>query len=276
MNVAVVGTGNVGSALLMKLASVKDLAEIMVMNLEDDWSRAAIMDVASAHPLAAERCQVAGYRELDRADLIVLTSGVQMKAYETGEDVRRQNSEIADQILGQAKLRDEAILIALATPVDAITPHIQRGFHRAPHSVMGFGGDLDQNRLRYVLRKRGYSDTQAGVVAEHGSRTIPYYPQEQEYNQVTQEVRTFLHDITAQGGNPRNLATGSLLARLIDDLVHDRRTIHFVCGYHAGYERFLTWPFQIRRTGVGDPAQPALGVAASQRLKSYLSESTNL
>lgn len=276
MNVAVVGTGNVGSSLLMELASVEDLAEILVMNLEDDWSRAAIMDVASAHPLAAGRCRVAAYRELDQADLIVLTSGVQMKEHETGEDVRRRNSDIADQILGQTKLRDEAILIALATPVDALTPHIQRGFHRTPHSVMGFGGDLDRNRLRYILRQRGYSDAQAGVVAEHGGHTIPYYPQEQEYEQVTQEVRTFLHDITAQGGRPRNLATGSLLAKLIDDLVHDRRTIHFVCGYHAGYERFLTWPFQIRRTGVGDPERPALGLIASQRLNSYLTKSTSL
>lgn len=276
MNVAVVGTGNVGSALLMELASIEDVAEILVMNLEDDWSRAAIMDMASAHPASAERCQVANYTELNRADLIVLTSGVQMKSHETGEDVRQKNIEIADQILDQAMLMDEAIVIALATPVDAITPHIQRRSQRPPGSVLGFGGDLDRNRLRYVLRKRGLSDRGAGVVAEHGSRTIPYYPGEEAYEQVTQEVRTFLHNITAQGGSPRNLATGALLAGLIDDVVHDRHTTHHICGYHREYERYLTWPFEVRRSGLGDPELPALGVNATKRLEAYLSEHTKL
>jgi malate/lactate dehydrogenase len=272
MNIAVVGTGNVGSALLIHLAMVEEVDQVLVMDLEPNWSRAAVMDVASANPAAAARCRIAAYRELDRADVIVLTSGAQMAEHETGQDVHEKNLRITNDILDQAVLAQDAIVIALATPVDAITAHIQQRYDRPSNLVLGFGGDLDCNRLIYTLRRRGYDAEQAGVVGEHGAQVIPYYPSEHSYDEVAHEVRTFLKDITAQGGRPRNLATGLLLARLIDDLIHDRGRVHFVCGRHPKYDRYLTWPFEIRRTGVGDPLKPHLGERALQALEQYLAE----
>lgn len=272
MNVAVVGTGNVGSALLMHLAALEDLNQILVMDVEPGWSRAAVMDVASAHPTDVERFRIAAYPELDQANLIILTSGAQMAEDETAQDVHQKNVRISNAILDQAELSPQAIIIALATPVDAITAHIQQRYDRPASRVMGFGGDLDRNRLVYTLRQRGFDFEEAGVVGEHGARVIPYYPSERSYDEVAHQVRTFLKDITAQGGRPRNLATGLLLSRLIDDLIHDRKRVHFVCGRHPKYDRHLTWPFEINRAGLGDPQKPDLGVRATQELTDLLAE----
>ncbi len=151
MKVGVVGTGNVGSALLFHLVDVASIDEILVMNVEDDWSKAAIMDVASAKPEAALKFSVAPFRRIGEPDLLFLTSGVQMKEEETGKDVLAGNIGLMNAILDSAPVKSSAILIGLATPVDDITAHIQKRCGLPYRQVFGFGGDLDRNRLAYVL-----------------------------------------------------------------------------------------------------------------------------
>jgi len=253
MKVAVVGTGNVGSALLLHLADVPSVAEILVMNVEDDWSKASIMDVASAKPDAALKMEVASFGRINEPDILVLTSGVQMKEGETGRDVLSRNMEVMNTILDRAPMKSSAIVIGLATPVDDITAHIQKRYS-LPHSqVLGFGGDLDRNRLAYVLSRHGIPNQGIHVAGEHGKNTIPVYAGEKDFDEVKKRVGNFLGDITAQGGRPRNLATGLLLARLVESIVMDLNRVHHVCGYHSEYGLYLTWPFRIGRKGILGP-----------------------
>ena len=270
MKVAVVGTGNVGSALLFHLAGVPSVEEILVMNLQDDWSLSAIMDVASANPQDAARMKVASFGQVGSADVLAMTSGIQMKEGETGKDVLDANIQIMDTILDSAPLKERAIVISLATPVDDISAHVQKRYNLPLNQAMGFGGDLDRNRLAYVLHKRGLSDDGAHMVGEHGGRSIPVYQSEEDYNAVTQKVRNFLGEITAQGGRPRNLATGPLFARLIDSIVNDKKTIHHVCGYHPDFGLYVTWPFQIGQSGVGPPINVTMPSKAQQAFDGLL------
>jgi L-lactate dehydrogenase len=270
MKVAVVGTGNVGSALLLNLADVPLIDEILVMNLNDDWSKAAIMDVASAKPKAALKLSVAPFQRISESDILLLTSGVQMKEGETGRDVLSGNIEVMNAILDSAPLKSTAILIGLATPVDEITAHIQKRYGLPYPQVFGFGGDLDRNRLAYVLGQRQIPAEGIGVVGEHGKNTIPVYPGEKDYEEVAKKVGNFLGEITAQGGRPRNLATGPLLAALAESIVCDSHRVHYVCGYHPGYKLYLTWPFRIGRKGVIGPEPVTLFPRAGERLKALI------
>ena len=138
MKVAVVGTGNVGSALLFHLVDVPSVDEILVMNIEDNWSKAAIMDVASAKPEAALKLSIAPFQRISEPDIVLLTSGVQMKEGETGRDVLARNIEVMNVILDAAPVRSSAILIGLATPVDDITAHIQERLCLPYPQVFGF------------------------------------------------------------------------------------------------------------------------------------------
>lgn len=270
MQVAVVGTGNVGSALLFHLADIKGIDEILVMNIEDAWSRAAIMDVASAKPEAALRLHVAPFSRLNEADLLLLTSGVQMEVSETGQDVLARNMEVMNVILDSSPLKKSAILITLATPVDDITAYVQKRYG-LPHSqVLGFGGDLDRNRLAYVLHLRGIPTQGIAVVGEHGRNVIPVYAGEKDFDIVANQVRFFLRDITAHGGRPRNLATGLLMARLVETIVTDANRVHFVCGHHPDHQLYLTWPYRIGRKGVLQPEAVKLFPQSEEALRALI------
>ena len=272
MQVAVVGTGTVGSALLFHLAEVPSIDQILVMNLQEEWSRAAIMDVASARPKEAHRCEVASFARLGEADIVVMTSGAQMKEGQTGTDVRDTNIQIMSSILGCAPLKPTAIVIGLATPVDEVTQHIQSHTGLPHRQVFGFGGDLDRNRLAYVLRERGLPVEGIHVVGEHGARVIPVYGGEREYEEVARRVRHFLADITAQGGSPRNLATGLLLARLIDSVINDRGRQCHVSGYHPKYQMYLTWAYRVGRQGVVTPESVTLLPNAKKDLEKLIEQ----
>jgi len=270
MKVAVVGTGNVGSALLFHLVDVPSVDEILVMNIEDNWSKAAIMDVASAKPEAALKLSIAPFQRISEPDIVLLTSGVQMKEGETGRDVLARNIEVMNVILDAAPVRSSAILIGLATPVDDITAHIQERLGLPYPQVFGFGGDLDRNRLAYVLSQRQIPTRGIGVVGEHGKNTVPVYAGENDYDEVARKVGNFLGDITAQGGRPRNLATGPLLARLVESIVTDSNRVHYVCGYHPDYRLYLTWPFRIGRKGVVGPEPVTLLPRSKEQLQALV------
>lgn len=272
MQVAVVGTGNVGSTLLFHLADVASIDRILVMNLQEEWSHAAIMDVASARPKEAYRCEIAPFANLGEADIVVMTSGAQMKEGQTGTDVRDTNIQIMSSILGCAPLKPTAIVIGMATPVDDITAHIQMHTGLPRQQVFGFGGDLDRNRLAYVLRGRGFPVEGIHVVGEHGARVIPVYEGERDYEEVAWRVRHFLSDITAQGGSPRNLATGLLLARLIDSVISDRERLCYVSGYHPEHQMYLTWAYRVGRQGVVTPESVTLPPNAKKDLEKLIEQ----
>lgn len=272
MNVAIVGTGNVGSALLFHLADVPGIEKILVMNIQDEWSQAAIMDVASAKPVAALKLEIASYNQLGEADVIALTSGAQMEVGQTGKDVLAANIKLTKNLLDSARLKKGVIVIALATPVDDIAGFISQNYQLQRNQVMGFGGDLDRNRLRYVLAQRDIESSDVQIIGEHGGRTIPVYPGQQHLEEVADNVRNFLGKITAQGGRPRNLATGLLFANLIDSVVNDRNSIHNVSGFHPSYQMYITWPYHIGRKGVGAPEHVTLESLAQSWLDKLVSQ----
>lgn len=272
MQISVVGTGNVGSALLIHLMDVPSIDEILVMNIEDDWSNAAIMDAAGANPDAAQKLSVAPFKRLGESDLIVLTSGAQMKVGETPKDVLHNNIKLTKSILDSAPIKKTVIVIALATPVDDITAFIQKEYKLPENQVFGFGGDIDRSRLVYTLKKLGIPVQGVEIVGEHMKRTVPVYKGEQRYEEVAAKVRNFLSHITAHGGSPRNLATGLLLSRLVRSVVANEENLHYVCGYHPEYTQFITWPFTIGRKGVLKAQSVTFGSASRKNFETLLEQ----
>jgi malate/lactate dehydrogenase len=270
MQVAVVGTGNVGSALLIHLVHVPGIDEILVMNIEDDWSKAAIMDAASANPDEALKLKVAPFARLGEPDIILMTSGAQMEVSQTGTDVLAANIRVMDAILDKGQPKASAIVIGLATPVDDITAHLQRRCGLPHPQVFGFGGDLDRNRLAYVLSLNRIANQGIAVVGEHGGNMIPVYAGEKDFDTIANRVRFFLRDITAQGGRPRNLATGLLMAKLVESIVTDANRVHFVCGYHPVHQLHLTWPYRIGRKGVLQPEAVRLFPQGEKALRALI------
>lgn len=266
MEIAVIGTGNVGNALLHALAPNPHIQKILVMSRHENTALGAIMEVASTNPAGAGKMYYAPYEKLAEVDIIVSTAGVQMQPGQTAQDVLSPNVNISENILKAENVKDSAIVICLATPVDDITTYTQRISRLPFNQVFGFGGDLDRNRLEYILSQRNLDSKKAQIVGEHGRNAIPVYPDEKNYEEVTGEVRSFLSKTTRLSGHTRNLATGSLLAKLVNSVITDAKQIHYVCGYHKEYGIYLTWPFIIGQEGILRSENVKLGLQSSKEL----------
>ena len=276
MQVSIIGTGNVGGALLTYLMDVPSIDKILVMNIEDEWSKAAIMDAASAKPETALKLVVAPFHQLSESDLILLTSGVQMKKGETGKDVLQKNIDITNSILDNVPIKSSAIIIAVATPVDDITAHIQKRYKLPKNQVLGFGGDLDRNRLIYLLRRKGKFVLEPDVVGEHGKNSIPVYKGEENYRELANNVRNFLANITTLGVTVRNFAAGLLLVEVVKSITTDSNNIHYVCGYHPDYKIYITWPFHIGIKGLLEPKPLTMGPCAKEEFESLIEKRKRL
>jgi L-lactate dehydrogenase len=273
MQIAVIGTGNVGSGLLMHLVDLPAIDGILVMDIKDEWSKAAIMDVGSAKPRQALKLIIAPISRLGESDIIVLTAGVQWKEGETDEEVLVRNAKVMNTILDTTRIKKSAILIALAVPVDDITVHIQRRYNLPHNQILGFGGDLDYNRLVYVLSRRNISFKGADVVGEHGKNIIPVYGGEENYFEVAKDMRGFVAEVLkAMDRKPRNHAAAYLLAKLVETIVTNSKRIHYVCNYHPEHNVYLTWPFRIGRDGVLEPEPVTLFRHSEEDLNRLIQE----
>lgn len=276
MQVSIIGTGNVGGALLTYLMDVPSIDKILVMNIEEEWSKAAIMDAASAKPETALKLVAAPFHQLSESDLILLTSGVQMKKGETNQDVLQKNIDITNSILDSAPIKRSAIVIAVATPVDDITAYVQKRYKLPKNQIFGFGGDLDRNRLIYLLRRKGKFVLEPDVVGEHGKNSIPVYKGEENYRELANNVRNFLANITTLGVTVRNFAAGLLLVEVVKSITTDSNNIHYVCGYHPDYKIYITWPFHLGIKGILEPKPLTMGPCAKEEFESLIEKRKRL
>ena len=273
MVVVVIGCGNVGANLLQHIADLPEVEKIWGIDVTEDHVQAAIMDVAGAKPHGALKIQgTTSNHCLNEADVILLTAGVKTGPGETAADAARKNFAIIEQILDGVQLKDNAIFITLPSPVDQIATFIQGKTQLAPNRVIGFGGALDLNRLVFVLESKGIDPAGAAIVGEHGSRTIPVYATEKDYDGVAHRVGHFLADIGKKAGQKRNLATAPLLAELIRSIVEDRGDVHYISGYHPEHGIYLMWPFHVGRNGTMGPSPMALPSRAQREFDALVEQ----
>lgn len=271
MKVSILGCGNVGSALALHLANHELIDELLLLDTTYEFATAAMLDALSAAPGAASRLRAGSNLPISDSDIVVLAAGYQIPRDRTACDVAAQNRQIATALLEHANLKKSAVLIAVSSPVDQITAHIQRTTRLLKSQVIGFGGDLDCNRLIVSLTRREMPTKDVSVIGEHGANAIPVYSPTLDYEDVGSEVRHFLA-LISEAGAPRNLATGVLLANLINTIVRDSGRVHHVCAWHSQLGDWLTWPYCIGRSGILRPQSLTLPEQAKKDLDALRSQ----
>lgn len=177
--VSIIGAGNVGATLAMRIAEAA-LADVVLIDIAEDISLGKAMDLTDAAPIMRHDCSISAtsnYKEIAGSDVVVITAGFPRTPGMTREELVSKNSSIVKAAVGNIKTHcPRAVIIVVTNPLDVMThlAYRESGFPR--NRVLGMAGVLDAARLRALiaaeLKVRG-RDVETFVLGSHGDTMVP-------------------------------------------------------------------------------------------------------
>lgn len=289
MKVGIVGAGLVGSTASYAMVMRGVGREIVLVDLNADRAQAEADDILHAvpfsHPL---HVHAGGYADLSGCRVVVVTAGVSQKPGESRLALLGRNAEVFRQVIPQILAKaPEAILLVATNPVDIMTHLAARfaGEQGVPSSrVIGSGTTLDTARFRALLGRRLGVDPQhihAYVLGEHGDSEVLTWslvsvggiPLEEycklqgldvcaeDREEIDDQVRKAAEQII-QGKGATYYGVGSAIARIVEVILRDLRSILTVCTpveEVAGVRNVtVSLPHLVGGQGILNTLQPAI------------------
>jgi len=147
--VSIIGAGNVGATLGMRIAE-SALADVVMVDIVEGMPQGKALDLSEARPIVGHDVTIVGtndYALIEGSDIVVTTSGVPRKPGMSRDDLIEINAKIAKDVAEKPK-----------------------------HRIMGMAGVLDTARYRYfIAEKLGVSvrDVLGVVLGGHGDSMVP-------------------------------------------------------------------------------------------------------
>lgn len=257
MKVGVVGSGLVGATAAYALVMRGVGREIVLVDKNSARAAAEADDIRHAVPFAHPMEVRSGdYPALAGCCVVVLCAGVGQKPGETRLQLLRRNAAVFREVVPAVlKHAPDAVMVVATNPVDVMT-HLAARFAAeagvAPGRVFGSGTTLDTARFRTLIGTECGVDPQhvhAHVIGEHGDSEVLTWslasiggiPLESFArlrgvdlsNAVRQgiddKVRRAAYSIIG-GKGATYYGIGCALARIVDAVLHDQRSILTVCA----------------------------------------------
>ncbi len=256
MKIGIVGTGMVGATAAYALVMRGVGREVVLIDKNEKRAQAEADDIFHAVPFAHSMGVRAGdYPDLAGSRVVILTAGVSMRPGETRLQLLGRNAAIfAEVVPNVLRYAPEAVLVVATNPVDVMT-HLAARFaaeHGVPTSrIIGSGTTLDTARFRVLLGRHLGVDPQhvhGYVVGEHGDsevltwslvtvggmpltefcrlNSIEMDPMLQQ--EIDHRVRDAAYHII-EGKGSTYYGIGAALARVVDAILRDQRSILTVC-----------------------------------------------
>jgi L-lactate dehydrogenase len=252
MKIGVVGSGFVGAtgAYAMIMGGVG--REIVLVDKDENRAEAEAYDllhaIPFAHPLTVRK---GDYDDLKNSRLVIVSAGVSQKPGESRLDLLKRNANVFREIIPRILQNAPNTLLVIATnPLDIMT-HLAARFaseHDVPPArVIGTGTMLDTARFRSLVGETIGVDSRhvhGYVVGEHGDSEVLTWSLttvgvmhlaefcgahgiamgEDMRKEIDQAVRNAAYKIIG-GKGATYYGIGSALAKLVDVILHDQRSI---------------------------------------------------
>ena len=256
MNVGIVGAGQVGATTAYALVMRGIGRRIVLVDRNNARAQAEADDVLHAVPFAHPLQVIAGgYDDLSDCRVVILTAGVAQKSGETRTQLLERNAGIFRQIVPEVlENAPNAILLVATNPVDVLThmtADLAAQFGVPNSHVIGSGTTLDTARFRTLLGQHLGVDPQhvhGYVLGEHGDSEVLTWslvsvggaPLEEFCRQwdicmdvevradIEQGVKLAAYSII-KGKGSTNFGIGSALARIVEVVLQDQRSLLTVC-----------------------------------------------
>ncbi len=257
MKVGIVGSGAVGATAAYAMVMQGIGREIVLVDKNAARASAEADDIRHAVPFAHPlEVNSGGYEALAESRVVLICAGVGQKPGETRLQLLQRNAAVFHEVV-PAVLRHapDAVLVVASNPVDVMT-HLTAQYAAEcgvqPGRVLGSGTMLDTARFRSLIGVHCGVDphhVHAYVVGEHGDSevltwslaTIGGMPLDSFARlrgiEITEEIRATIDQNVRRaaytiinGKGATYYGIGSALARIVDVILHDQRSILTVCA----------------------------------------------
>ncbi|WP_028322851.1 malate dehydrogenase [Desulfatiglans anilini] len=178
--VTVIGCGNVGATVAMRLAE-KELADVVLIDILENVPAGKALDLSEAAPIEKHDCKITGvsndYSEAKDSDIVIITAGIPRKPGMSRDDLLSTNMVIMKSVVEKiALVAPNTILIIVSNPLDAMC-HVAYEVSKFPKKkILGMAGVLDSARFRTFIAMElnvSIENTHAFVLGGHGDSMVP-------------------------------------------------------------------------------------------------------
>lgn len=179
MKISVIGAGNVGSTLAMRLCQ-QNLGQVVLVDIVKGLAKAKAFDLDDCRYLLKLNYHILGTEDMGQikdSDIVVVTAGLARRPGMTREDLLNKNAAILKDIsLSIKNFSPGAVVIIVTNPLDIMTAYALRVTGFNPSRLFGMGVSLDAARFANLISeelKIPVTDIDAVVIGSHGEGMIP-------------------------------------------------------------------------------------------------------
>ncbi len=277
MKVGIVGAGFVGAAAANALVLRGIPTEIVLVDIDQRRAAAEAADIAHVTSFAAPVRVTAGRTEdLAGSKVVVMTAGSAQTPGQSRLDLLARNAAIAGSIVPEVfRHAPDALLLVATNPVDVITSVAEGCASDAglpTGRVFGTGTMLDTARFRQIVAATidvDVTHVHAYVVGEHGDSEVFVWSSldvagrplaefasamggsfsDEDRRRVEDEV-VQAADRIIQGKGATYYGVAAVIARAVEVVLRDRRSILTVSATSPGYGCALSLPRLVSGTGI--------------------------
>lgn len=155
--VSVIGAGNVGTAVALRIAE-KGLADVVLVDIAEKLAIGKALDISHSASTAGIDCKVVGtsdYSLTVESDIVVITAGIARKLGIEKEDLLQTNSQVVKNCVESfVKYSPKTILIMVTDPLEVMSYVAYKISNFPKNRVVGITGIVDSARIKLLLAKK--------------------------------------------------------------------------------------------------------------------------
>lgn len=288
---AVIGAGQVGATTAQRILE-KGISDVVLFDVVQGMPQGKALDLMEAAPVEGHDRRIIGtndYKDIEGAEIVVVTAGLPRKPGMTREDLLSMNAKIiTDVVTNVKKYAPNSKLIIVTNPLDIMTQLAQKVSGFPKERVFGMAGVLDTARMRFFIAERldvNGRDVQAVVLGGHGDLMVPVSSQttvngKPVKGMIPAEELAKIEQRTRDGGAEivALLKTGSAfyapatsVCEMVKSILKDEKKTLPVCAFLNGEYGvsgiYFGVPAQLGKNGVEKVIEIALDAQEKQGLK---------
>lgn len=179
--IALIGGGQIGGNLAL-LAAQKELGDVVIFDIPqaEGMVKGKALDMMQLRPHDGYDADISGtsdYKDIEGADVIIITAGIPRKPGMNREDLLEINLGIIKDVAENVKKHaPNAFVIVISNPLDAMVYAFYKTSGFPKNQVVGMAGALDSARFRtFIAMETGLSvqDVSCMVLGGHGDTMVP-------------------------------------------------------------------------------------------------------